>query len=415
VSSDIRHGCTEGFTGTSAAAPSAAGLIALALEVQPCLSWRDVQHVVVNASTSAQIQQGEWTTNGAGRKVHPRLGFGWLQGEALLDAARRWQAPTPLQAQVSSGVIRANANLPGPNRPQELRAAVPDCILKGAELTAACVGVAEHVIVKFTLDAQRHGDISFTLVSPSGTRSELLGKRFNDANSGVTSWQLSSVHFWDETKVAGDWRLIVGNAGQGKATLETWELIVYGTLPRDVLHSAAGGAPVEAVEVRPGHHRPSHVTCRMCPKDAYVDAGGSCRACSPECDRGCFGPGVGGCVTEAAPVYNPPEDGIPKAQAAAAAMATLVLLVCVVFYIHRSYTRRQRGALVTPFHHAVGNDDGSWGVNGAFTLDSSSDEDDDEGIGGSSRVHNAAGECAAAPAMEDVRPLLPPGVRQVVL
>jgi hypothetical protein len=40
-------GCTEGHTGTSAAAPLAAGMIALMLQVRPCLTWRDVQHIIV--------------------------------------------------------------------------------------------------------------------------------------------------------------------------------------------------------------------------------------------------------------------------------------------------------------------------------------------------------------------------------
>jgi proprotein convertase subtilisin/kexin type 7 len=40
-------GCTESHSGTSAAAPIAAGLIALMLEVRPCLTWRDVQYIIV--------------------------------------------------------------------------------------------------------------------------------------------------------------------------------------------------------------------------------------------------------------------------------------------------------------------------------------------------------------------------------
>lgn len=44
-------GCTEGHTGTSAAAPLAAGMIALMLQVRPCLTWRDVQHIIVFTAT----------------------------------------------------------------------------------------------------------------------------------------------------------------------------------------------------------------------------------------------------------------------------------------------------------------------------------------------------------------------------
>lgn len=40
-------GCTNQHTGTSAAAPLAAGMIALMLEARPCLTWRDVQYIII--------------------------------------------------------------------------------------------------------------------------------------------------------------------------------------------------------------------------------------------------------------------------------------------------------------------------------------------------------------------------------
>ena len=43
-------GCTEQHTGTSAAAPLAAGIIVLMLQAQPCLTWRDIQHIIVMAA-----------------------------------------------------------------------------------------------------------------------------------------------------------------------------------------------------------------------------------------------------------------------------------------------------------------------------------------------------------------------------
>jgi subtilisin family serine protease len=38
---------TSSHTGTSASAPLAAGIIALALQANPQLNWRDVQHLTV--------------------------------------------------------------------------------------------------------------------------------------------------------------------------------------------------------------------------------------------------------------------------------------------------------------------------------------------------------------------------------
>jgi len=57
------------ISGTSASAPLAAGLCALALEANPTLTWRDMQYIVVLTSKSAPlVREGGWTTNGVGRK-----------------------------------------------------------------------------------------------------------------------------------------------------------------------------------------------------------------------------------------------------------------------------------------------------------------------------------------------------------
>lgn len=61
-------GCTEGHTGTSAAAPLAAGMVALMLQVRPCLTWRDVQHIIVFTATKV----GMAFLKAAKRKTPPR-------------------------------------------------------------------------------------------------------------------------------------------------------------------------------------------------------------------------------------------------------------------------------------------------------------------------------------------------------
>ena len=71
-----KGGCTKGFTGTSAAAPIAAGMVALMLEVRPCLSWRDVQSILVYSAVKVS------STSEGGEKIviqhskpHPILSF----------------------------------------------------------------------------------------------------------------------------------------------------------------------------------------------------------------------------------------------------------------------------------------------------------------------------------------------------
>ncbi|GAA55207.1 furin-1 [Clonorchis sinensis] len=64
---DPNQKCTTTHTGTSASAPIAAGIIALLLEANPRLSWRDVQYVTLLAANPAPFLDGNFTKNAVGR------------------------------------------------------------------------------------------------------------------------------------------------------------------------------------------------------------------------------------------------------------------------------------------------------------------------------------------------------------
>lgn len=67
VTTDLHHMCTSSHTGTSASAPLAAGICALALEANSQLTWRDMQHIVVATARPANLRAPDWTVNGVGR------------------------------------------------------------------------------------------------------------------------------------------------------------------------------------------------------------------------------------------------------------------------------------------------------------------------------------------------------------
>ena len=54
----------------------AAGIIALALEANPSLTWRDVQHLIVKTSQPRNLKATDWRTNGMKRKVSHSYGYG---------------------------------------------------------------------------------------------------------------------------------------------------------------------------------------------------------------------------------------------------------------------------------------------------------------------------------------------------
>ncbi|XP_038556486.1 proprotein convertase subtilisin/kexin type 6-like isoform X7 [Micropterus salmoides] len=79
VTTDPRHRCTDGHTGTSVSAPIVAGIIALALEANLLLTWRDVQHLLVKTSRPVHLKADDWKTNAAGHRATFMVLAWWMQ------------------------------------------------------------------------------------------------------------------------------------------------------------------------------------------------------------------------------------------------------------------------------------------------------------------------------------------------
>ncbi|KAG8516364.1 Proprotein convertase subtilisin/kexin type 6, partial [Galemys pyrenaicus] len=201
VTTDLRQRCTDGHTGTSVSAPMVAGIIALALEANSQLTWRDVQHLLVKTSRPAHLKASDWKVNGAGHKVSHLYGFGLVDAEALVMEAKKWTA-VPAQHTCVVAADKRPRSIP---LVQTLRTSV---------LTTACadrsdqrVGYLEHVVARISISHPRRGDLQIHLISPSGTKSQLLAKRLLDlSNEGFTNWEFMTVHCWGE-KAEGEWTL----------------------------------------------------------------------------------------------------------------------------------------------------------------------------------------------------------------
>ena len=94
--------------GTSASAPFAAGIVALALEANPELTWRDVQHVIVQTSSRGNLQAADWRRNGVGRWYSHRFGYGFINAGKMVDLAKKWGNVGPQQKYSKTIISRAN-------------------------------------------------------------------------------------------------------------------------------------------------------------------------------------------------------------------------------------------------------------------------------------------------------------------
>ena len=67
---------THDFGGTSSATPLVSGVIALILESNPDLTWRDIQNILVHSSRKNDANDSSWSVNGGGLTVSRKYGFG---------------------------------------------------------------------------------------------------------------------------------------------------------------------------------------------------------------------------------------------------------------------------------------------------------------------------------------------------
>jgi subtilisin-like proprotein convertase family protein len=228
---------TNGFNGTSSATPVTVGVIALLLEANPALTWRDVKHilassarqidaarpaVIVGLSNGSYVAEPGWTTNASGYKFHNWYGFGMVDASAAVNMATTY-ALGQLGAFANTGFIASPT----------LSLAIPDNSVTGATNTlpvpATPVHVIEAVQISVTATHPYIGDLGIELTSPSGTRSVLKNIRDGfDSSHDLNGMVLLSNAFYGENP-AGSWtiKIVDGNA-QDTGTLTNWKIRVFG-------------------------------------------------------------------------------------------------------------------------------------------------------------------------------------------
>jgi subtilisin-like proprotein convertase family protein/subtilisin family serine protease len=194
---------TQRFSGTSAAAPMVSGVVALMLQANPNLGWRDVQEILLRSASKTAPTDPGWATNSGGMKFHHRFGGGMLNASNAVALATNWVNLPPATRQT----VSANAlSLPIPdNNPAGVT--IP-FVFAQDDLRA------EHVRVRLDVDHTRRGDLVITLTSPGGMVSRLADFR-GDTNANYKGWTFTSRAHWGE-RANGTWTLRVADALPGQ-------------------------------------------------------------------------------------------------------------------------------------------------------------------------------------------------------
>lgn len=220
--------------------------------------------MIVNTSKKTDSNDGEWQVNGAGHQVNNKFGFGALDTAGLVNLAtdRNWKTAGEQHVCKEPG------------------STTPHYIPKSGTLTVTlesngcakkpnCVTSLEHVRVYITLDHDRRGAVTITLISPSGTKSELLKERRQDySNKGFQNWPFMTVFSWGENP-RGKWTLKVTDHGGYRGTLKKWSIRLYGSCEE---------------ANRPNITKSEKQTCKnVCKKGCPLEFATSCKNCSQYC------------------------------------------------------------------------------------------------------------------------------------
>jgi len=214
---------TKCMNGTSAATPMVSGAIALMLQANPNLSWRDVRYILATTARQNHFEpisnrDPDWIQNGANIWVNQNYGFGVINTEAAVTAAVGW---TNLGTELSFNV---NAT-PSLQIPDNNATGVSSDIIINAS------GINKIETVEVTFSATNHAwscDLEIILTSPADTESVLAETHDCIGNTVYDNWVFSSVRHLDEI-ADGTWTLTVRDgAAANTGKFQSWELKIYG-------------------------------------------------------------------------------------------------------------------------------------------------------------------------------------------
>lgn len=224
ITAGVGGTCRDAGSGTSFSCPVISGVIALMLEANPELTWRDVQNILAITSTPvADPNDDTAQRNGVGIWHSNLYGFGIVNAAAAVEVSLDWEnVGTEIMLVEESGPL----SLPivdSSNKVTESMITVD---------TGESNMVVESVVAQLDLDYVARGHLEVVLTSPQGMKSVLHpGRRpENTLLDTDQRWKLLTVRTWGEDP-NGEWTLSIvdlkaGDAGE--CVSAPWEILING-------------------------------------------------------------------------------------------------------------------------------------------------------------------------------------------
>ncbi len=224
----------ESTQGTSFSAPIVSGVVALMLEANPNLGYRDVQLILAKTARKISDDKTTWKNNGdktinSGEGMHysEDYGFGIIDAHAAVRMAEAWMT-------INNSLNEQKFSASNNNGLNILDNGIVNSVINISDSKIKL----EHVEVYVDIDHNRIGDLVITLVSPDGTESVLLNRPGKPLQSDQTNYgssqnglkfNLSSTHYYGEI-ANGNWTLKIEDKATGvSGILNNWDLKLYGS------------------------------------------------------------------------------------------------------------------------------------------------------------------------------------------
>lgn len=212
TTSAIENKCNSRFSGTSAACPVGAGVVALILQANPDLNWLDLQKVLVETAQKVDDNHNDWIKNGAGYWVNHLYGFGIFDTSMAVQKALEMRGEEGMKENLIHYHITVE---------ESFRSLVQ------YEFEVQETFQLHHAEVSISLAHPKSGNLLINLISPSGTPS-ILAELHDDSHADIKNWTYTTKRLWGEQSY-GTWKLIISEAVTSGGFTQAFDLKMYGT------------------------------------------------------------------------------------------------------------------------------------------------------------------------------------------
>ena len=213
---------TRNFNGTSAASPIASGVVALILQANPNLRFRDMKEILLRSASVIQPADPDWITNSAGIHHNNKFGGGLIHAQRAIDTALSW---IPLAAVTNIDLVIKTGF------PKQIPDNDPSGVVFEFQVTNSFFRV-EDVTVTLSTTHSNWGNLQVTLISPKRVRSLLADVHPAIKTDDYRNWTFSSTRHWGEP-AQGVWRVqVVDAVEKDGGRVDAVSMKIYGSTPK---------------------------------------------------------------------------------------------------------------------------------------------------------------------------------------